>query len=422
MFKPILFFSAVLLLQACTAEQIKRSDEVIYRAVDSISRTDKVTGTRELNLKTEKQEKNKADEAISYLAHQAKQQNTKIFQPSDALYQRVFRIYSRILAVSHYREAQNLKLLILGVPDFNAIALGGGNVVVYEGLARLLSDDELAYVIGHEIAHNAAGHISESEAYRYAKDISSKHSEGFNIAFTNINEQEADLIGILYSALAGFDPYASATIWEKMEKLSPSEYSYFLTHPANPERASSNRETARKVISYYSEGKQNRKFAEVLNCNVLFCSSQASLAPGEGGGLAALAFTLANAYKKNKQTEAEFEKQKARIALVPPKVTWQGSGWITRKGSIKRHGFETGVNFGFNNGQGKFFYNHNGEVVEGLLSYKSTNEYGYWWNWSDKFGTGLVVFKDYTDGSIRGTAYLADGTNPGKALGAWNGQ
>ncbi len=55
------------------------------------------------------------------------------------------------------------------------------------------------------------------------------------------------------------------------------------------------------------------------------------------------------------------------------------------------------------------------------MTYSSSNEYGYWWNWKDAYCNGVAVFNNYIDGSIRGTIYLADGTNPGRLIGAWIG-
>ena len=96
------------------------------------------------------------------------------------------------------------------------------------------NDDELAYVIAHELAHNTAGHIEESYFLK-AKDVfGDKPSSGYTTAFTNVNEQEADRIAIVYTALAGFDPRGSATIWEKQFQ-GIEQYAFYRSHPANPQ-------------------------------------------------------------------------------------------------------------------------------------------------------------------------------------------
>lgn len=420
--KYLLFLPLALSLQACTAEQITRTDTIIYDVVEAGTREDKITGIRELNIASEEQEKAQARKTIESVKLQAKKENIKIYGPQDPIYKRVNRIYSRVLAVSHYHDETDLELIVIGKQEFNAFAVGGGNIIVLEGLVEALNDNELAYVIGHEIAHNAAAHIAESEAYTAAKRILSDRSDGFDIAFTNINEQEVDRVGILYAALAGFNPSASATVWENIEKKYPTNYSYFRTHPANKERASSNRATARLVESYYTQGKQNNDYQSLLICNSLFCSKTLEKRPGEGGGFEAMGQVLGSLIVKNYLTKQELKKQKSEIFLSPPQVNWQGSGWNIKKGTIVRHGQKVGVNFAFQKGQGQFFYNHNGKVEKGSMAYLSVNEHGYWWNWTDAYGGGRAVFNTYTDGSIRGTIYLADGTDSGRILGAWIGQ
>ena len=53
----------------------------------------------------------------------------------------------------------------------NAFASGGGNYFVLQGLLNATNDAELAFIIGHEIAHSSAGHIEEAESFVSAKDV-----------------------------------------------------------------------------------------------------------------------------------------------------------------------------------------------------------------------------------------------------------
>jgi len=80
-----------------------------------------------------------------------------------------------------------------------------------------------------------------------------------------------------------------------------------------------------------------------------------------------------------------------------------------------------GLNFAIANGQGQFYYNHNGQVHQGAMRMTGQNEHGYWFNWQDGFDNGSLVLKEYTDGSLRGQIFLNDGSNPRKLLGDWNG-
>ena len=150
--------------------------------------------------------------------------------------------------------------------QINAFAMPGGKVAVYTGLLKVArTDDELAIVMGHEIAHVAARHSNERFSQELIKSglmnvgaialsgsgLSSVEGEllltavgagaelGVMLPFSRKHESEADHIGLLYAASAGYDPYAAITFWERMEELEkegerPPEF--LSTHPAGKTR------------------------------------------------------------------------------------------------------------------------------------------------------------------------------------------
>ena len=63
----------------------------------------------------------------------------------------------------------------------------------------------------------------------------------------------------------------------------------------------------------------------------------------------------------------------------------------------------------------------NAQGFQGFLDFKSQYQYGYWFSWRDKWGSGLVKLKEYTDGSLRGSIYMNDATYPGKLMGDFVG-
>ncbi|ULQ45193.1 M48 family metallopeptidase [Flagellatimonas centrodinii] len=139
--------------------------------------------------------------------------------------------------------------------DVNAFALPGGKIGVYTGLLEVAStQDQLAAVIGHEVAHVLAGHsasrVSNEIATQFGMQIFSA-TTGYNpelvglganllvlLPFSRGDESEADILGLDYMARAGFDPRAAVTLWQNMARASggkaPAEF--MSTHPSNDSR------------------------------------------------------------------------------------------------------------------------------------------------------------------------------------------
>lgn len=147
-------------------------------------------------------------------------------------------------------------------PSANAFAMPGGKVGVHTGILDLMeSDDELAVVIGHEVAHVAAGHGNERMSRQmiitgvgvglgFALDNEDDKTRalllsaygagaqvGINLPFSRREESEADEIGLIWSANAGYDPRAAIPFWRKMEDTGGVRPPEFLsTHPSGNTR------------------------------------------------------------------------------------------------------------------------------------------------------------------------------------------
>jgi predicted Zn-dependent protease len=157
------------------------------------------------------------------------------------------------------------EFVVFDAPQINAFAMAGGKVGVFSGLFKIAkTDDELASVIAHEIAHVTAKHVHEklsrelavntvgmvgviggiaggasgltvdalSEVYGLTTGIG-----GF--AFDRAKEKEADYVGLMYMARAGYDPQASIKVMEALESESandPVQPAFLSTHPTHPER------------------------------------------------------------------------------------------------------------------------------------------------------------------------------------------
>lgn len=180
---------------------------------------------------------------------------------------RVLRIGKRIAEVAKDDiSGADWEFVVFEDDDqINAFAMPGGKVAVYTGLLKVVeTDDELAVVIGHEVAHVAARHSNERFSYGLLQSglinigaialsgtgLGYTESEillsavgagaelGVMLPFSREHENEADYIGLLYAAEAGYDPYAAITFWERIEAMDddggPSEL--LSTHPSGETR------------------------------------------------------------------------------------------------------------------------------------------------------------------------------------------
>jgi predicted Zn-dependent protease len=149
------------------------------------------------------------------------------------------------------------EVILLGSPQINAFCMPGGKIAFFWGiLAKLqLSDDEVAMIMGHEMAHALREHARErmgkSFATRGALEIGAAllglgdvgrlaagmGEQLLSLVFSRDDESEADLVGMELAARAGYNPAAGVTLWQKMGAASKGAPPEFLsTHPSGPTR------------------------------------------------------------------------------------------------------------------------------------------------------------------------------------------
>jgi predicted Zn-dependent protease len=205
-----------------------------------------------------------------------------------AMVKRVKTITGRIVAqaVTYRPETRewDWTISVIDDPDtVNAFAMAGGKMAVYSGLITQIgpTDDELAQVIGHEIAHALSAHTAEKMSVALASDLAvtafAVTQDRPGIALTGAAlaaalaiklpnsrqmETEADRIGIQIAAKAGYDPYAAASLWEKMKAVSGNDSSFDLlsTHPAPQNRINSLRALAPQMMRYYEAPGERPEF------------------------------------------------------------------------------------------------------------------------------------------------------------------
>ena len=164
----------------------------------------------------------------------------------------------------------------------NAFCLPGGKVVVYSGILPITKTAAgLAVVVGHEVAHALARHGAErmsdqivtsvgataaavalaatvggrSRAYMPAMmaALGAGTTVGFILPMSRAQESEADRIGLVLMALAGYDPHEAVTVWERMHAASTGrrQPEWLSTHPADTTRLADIRRWLPEAMKYY---------------------------------------------------------------------------------------------------------------------------------------------------------------------------
>lgn len=160
----------------------------------------------------------------------------------------------------------------------NAFCMPGGKIVVYEGILPVTQDEaSLAVVLGHEIAHAVAKHSAEriSNSYRQqygmqilgtvaqASGVNSDlqqlgasvigiGAQAWSSGFSRSQESEADHIGLIFAAMAGYDPQVAVSFWQRMAQVSGgSSSSIFSDHPSDAKRIKQIQGWMPEVLKYY---------------------------------------------------------------------------------------------------------------------------------------------------------------------------
>jgi predicted Zn-dependent protease len=174
-------------------------------------------------------------------------------------YREVQRVARRIEAVAS-RDKPNFvwRVTLIRKKDANAYCLPGGKIVVYTGILPLTENDAgLATVLGHEVAHATAEHVAERIERQHLTEIaaaiiaggvavtpeqfvrvSALLGAGAGLPFSRKQESEADHIGLVYMARAGYDPEQALAFWKRMQRASKGkEPPEFLSdHPSDAHR------------------------------------------------------------------------------------------------------------------------------------------------------------------------------------------
>lgn len=161
----------------------------------------------------------------------------------------------------------------------NAWCMPGGKVVFYTGILPMTQDEDgLAVVMGHEIAHAVAKHGSERMSHQMGVQLGGSalavaldqkpektkqlymaafgvgSQVGFMLPFSRTHENEADRMGLIFMAMAGYNPNAAVPFWERMAAMGGQKPPEFLsTHPADDTRITNLKKHLPEAMKYYKK-------------------------------------------------------------------------------------------------------------------------------------------------------------------------
>lgn len=267
-----------------------------------------ITGRSSLNLVSDEELLQQSRQQYSSFVAKSRQEGVLV---QDA---RITRITQNLInATQSYLTSNNhtdlwrqmhWELNVVRSSEINAFCMPGGKIVVYTGLAQMIgsgagADAELAAVIGHEIAHAIARHANERVSRAQltnmggsilssvlgANSTSQKgammgavvgtlYGLGTEVAvslpFNRSQELEADKMGMVLMAIAGYNPEYAISLWQKMARNSGGSNNSFLsTHPSEEKRIEEIRKYMPTAMSYYRPAttKAESKTSKTTNTN-----------------------------------------------------------------------------------------------------------------------------------------------------------
>jgi len=241
-----------------------------------------VTGRKQFMIVSESQAIEASKEAYSQTLAPLQKQGK--INDDAALKARVDTITARLVAqaIKYRPETATWDWQVAVIDDpktLNAWCMAGGRMAIYTGIIQKLNltDDEIAQVMGHEIAHALAKHTAERMSVAMAQQAglslagavlgggatSQAALQGAAIATTvgvqlpnsRTQEAEADRIGIELAAKAGYDPRAAPKLWEKMMTATgeKGKSDWLSTHPASEKRLQSLAALVPQMMPYYED-------------------------------------------------------------------------------------------------------------------------------------------------------------------------
>jgi len=192
--------------------------------------------------------------------------------------ERISKAVDKYLADNKIANTFQWEFNLIDDPTINAWCMPGGRVAFYTGILPICQNEAgIAVVMGHEIAHAVANHSSErmsqemlvqlggmalstalqqksEQTQQIALSVFGVGSQvGAILPYSRLHEFEADKLGVIFMAMAGFDPNEAPKFWERMQTLSGggAPPQFLSTHPSDAKRISELKAAIPEAMKYY---------------------------------------------------------------------------------------------------------------------------------------------------------------------------
>jgi len=220
------------------------------------------------------------DEFLKEHKNSTNQTQTQMVKTVGSKIQKAVEKYFADKGMSSALKGYNWEFNLVEDPQVNAWCMPGGKVVVYTGILPVTqNEDGLAVVMGHEIAHAIADHGNERMSQQLVlqglgttldKALSDKPEQtkslwmttfgvgaqyGALLPFSRMQESEADEMGLIFMAMAGYNPEKAVEFWTRMSKMSGGQKppEILSTHPSDETRIKNIQEKLPEAMKYYKK-------------------------------------------------------------------------------------------------------------------------------------------------------------------------
>ena len=231
-----------------------------------------ITGRSQLRLLSEQEEAQIGVTAFQQLRDEEVKKGRLLTEREDpAAHAFVKRVTDRVILASDLGNKYRWEYILLNAPKtVNAAAIAGGRIIVYSGILPVAGNDPgLATIIGHEVGHVMAHHTAERISQDQLVNVGAAVTGaiggsllgavvpaaaqlGVLLPYSRAHESEADHIGVLLMAKAGYDPRESVGLWQRMSQGGGSRGpEYLSTHPNPGTRITQLQNWMPQAMQYY---------------------------------------------------------------------------------------------------------------------------------------------------------------------------